>query len=203
MAFLLGTVPGKLKLSNDGLDSLTIPSVAPGLPSALLLRRPDVRVAEAQLLAANADVNVARARILPPMDLSAQIGYSGIALSQLFQPQTLFWNVVDNLVVSIFDGGRKRNEHLFSQAVREEMVESYARTLYQAMKEVESALAAVRLAERRLTAQWRSQQGRSPCLGYHHQGLRSGGNRLSELAGNPTQLSPLSGRLPEDPNGIL
>ncbi len=154
MAFLLGTVPGKLKLSNDGLDSLTIPSVAPGLPSALLLRRPDVRVAEAQLLAANADVNVARARILPPMDLSAQIGYSGIALSQLFQPQTLFWNVVDNLVVSIFDGGRKRNEQLFSQAVREEMVESYARTVYQAMKEVESALTAVRLAERRLTAQW-------------------------------------------------
>ena len=153
MAFLLGTVPGKLSLSNDGLDSLTIPRVAPGLPSALLLRRPDVRVAEAQLLAANADVNVARARILPPMDLSAQIGYSGIALSQLFQPQTLFWNVVDNLVVSIFDGGRKRNEHLFSQAVQEEMVESYARTLYQAMKEVESALAAVRLAERRLTAQ--------------------------------------------------
>lgn len=153
MAFLLGTVPGKLKLSNDGLDSLSIPGVAPGLPSALLLRRPDVRVAEAQLLAANADVNVARARILPPMDLSAQIGYSGIALSQLFQPQTLFWNVVDNLVVSIFDGGRKRNEQLFSQAVREEMVESYARTVYQAMKEVESALTSVRLAERRLTAQ--------------------------------------------------
>jgi multidrug efflux system outer membrane protein len=203
MAFLLGTVPGKLKLSNDGLDSLTIPSVAPGLPSALLLRRPDVRVAEAQLLAANADVNVARARILPPMDLSAQIGYSGIALSQLFQPQTLFWNVVDNLVVSIFDGGRKRNEQLFSQAVREEMVESYARTVYQAMKEVESALTSVRLAERRLTAQWRSQQGRSPCLGYQHQGLRGGRNRLSELAGNPTQLSPLPGRLPEDPNGIF
>jgi multidrug efflux system outer membrane protein len=158
IAFLVATVPGNLTLSEDGLDSLAIPGVAAGVPSSLLLRRPDVRAAEAQLLAADADVAVARARILPPMDLSAQIGYSSVALSQLFVPRALFWSVVDSLTVSIFDGGRKRNEQVFSQAVQEEMVESYARTVYRAMKEAETALAAVRLSERRLAAQREASQ---------------------------------------------
>ncbi len=153
MAFLVGTVPGDLKLSDDGLDSLSIPRVVPGLPSALLLRRPDVRMAEAQLMGANADVSVARARLLPAIDLSTQYGYSAILLSTLFSPQALFWNVVGSSTVSIFDGGRKQNDKVFSQAVQEEMVESYVRALHQAMKEVEGALSSVRLADRRLSAQ--------------------------------------------------
>lgn len=153
MAVLVGTVPGNLNLSDQGLDTLAIPGALPGLPSALLLRRPDIRMAEAQLHVANADVSVARARLLPPMDLSAQAGYSSTSLSQLFLPRALFWNVVDSVTVSIFDSGRKKNEQIYSQAVQEEMVESYMRTIHQAMKEVESALASVRLAEKRLTAQ--------------------------------------------------
>lgn len=153
MAFLVGTVPGDLKLSEAGLDSLSIPSVLPGLPSSLLLRRPDIRMAEAQLLAADANVTVARARILPPMDLTAQAGYSSTSFSQLFRPAALFWNLVDSVTISIFDSGKKKNEVAFTQAVHEELVESYARTVHGAMREVESALASVRLSERRLTAQ--------------------------------------------------
>ena len=153
MAFLAGTVPGNIVLSDQGLDALSVPRAVPGLPADLLLRRPDVRMAEAQLQVANADVAVARARLLPPVDLSAQAGYSSISLSQLFLPRALFWNVVESMTVSIFDSGRKKNEQIFSQALQEEMVESYARTLHQAIKEVESALASVRLSERRLKAQ--------------------------------------------------
>ena len=153
MAFLVGTVPGDLKLSDEGLDTLSIPAVLPGLPSALLLRRPDIRMAEAQLLAADADVAVARARLLPPIDLSAQAGYSSILLSQLFLPQNLFWSAVSNVTVSIFDAGRKQNDKVFSQALQEEMVETYVRSLHQAMKEVESALSSVRQSQRRLAAQ--------------------------------------------------
>ena len=152
LAFLVGTVPGNINLSEEGLDALTIPSTLPGLPSALLLRRPDLRVAEAQLLAADADLAVARARLLPPMDLSAQAGYSSIALSQLCLPGALFWNVGDSVTLSIFDAGRKKNEQIFSQSVQEEMVEGYARTILQAMKEVESALSSVHQAARRLAA---------------------------------------------------
>ena len=153
IAFLMGTVPGALKLSGDGLDALYLPVVVPELPSSLLLRRPDVRMAEARLLAADANVDVARARILPPLDLSAQVGYSSLSVAQLFQPSALFWNGLANFTANIFDGGKLASEKENAQAIHEEMVETYARTVYQAVREVESALAAVRQTGKRLDAQ--------------------------------------------------
>ena len=153
IAFLVGSVPGSLKLSGDGLDSLFLPIAIPALPSSLLLRRSDVRVAEARLLAADANVDVARARILPPLDLSAQVGHSSLAMAQFFQPSTLFWNAITNLTVSIFDGGKLKSDKENAKAIHEEMVETYARTIYQAVKEVESSLAAIRLTGNRLDTQ--------------------------------------------------
>ena len=153
IAFLVGSVPGSLKLSNDGLDALFLPTVIPALPSSLLLRRPDVRMAEARLLSADADIDVARARLLPPLDLSAQVGHSSLALSQFFSPSTLFWNAISNLTVSIFDGGKQKSDKENAQAIHEEMVETYARTIYQAAREVESALAGIRLTANRLASQ--------------------------------------------------
>ena len=153
IAFLVGSVPGSLKLSSDGLDALFLPAVIPALPSSLLLRRPDVRMAEARLLSADADVDVARARLLPPLDLSAQVGHSSLAMSQFFQPSTLFWNAISNLTVSIFDGGKLKSDKENAQAIHEEMVETYARTIYQAAREVENALAGIRLTGNRLASQ--------------------------------------------------
>ena len=77
---------------------------------------------EAKLLAADADVDVARARLLPPLDLSAQMGYSSLAMSRLFQPLSLFWNAIANLTVSIFDSGKLASQKEQSQVVHEEMV---------------------------------------------------------------------------------
>lgn len=153
IAFLVGTVPGALTLSGDGLDTLLLPQVVPALPSSLVLRRPDVRMVEAKLLAADADVDVARARILPPLDLSAQVGYSSLAMSRLFQPASLFWNAIANLTVSIFDSGKLSSQKEQAKIVHEEMVETYARTIYQAVREVESALAGIRLTAKRFDAQ--------------------------------------------------
>lgn len=153
IAFLVGTVPGSLSLSADGLHSLLLPNVIPALPSSLILRRPDVRMVEARLLAADADVDVARARILPALDLSGQMGYSSLAMSGLFQPLSLFWNAIANLTVSIFDSGKLSSQKDQAKAVHEEMVENYARTIYQAVREVESALAAIRLTAKRFDAQ--------------------------------------------------
>ncbi len=153
IAYLVGTVPGALSLSGGGLDTLLLPTVVPALPSSLILRRPDVRSMEAKLLAADADVDVARARILPPLDLSAQIGYSSLAMSRLFQPVSLFWNAVSNLAVSIFDSGKLTSQKDQAKLVHEEMVETYARTIYQAVREVESALATIRLTAKRFDAQ--------------------------------------------------
>jgi NodT family efflux transporter outer membrane factor (OMF) lipoprotein len=153
LAALTGAVPGSLKLSELGLDSVKFPQVLPGVPSALLLRRPDVRAVEARLLAADADVDVARARILPPLDLTAQVGYGSAYLSQLFQPQSLFWSFIANLSVTIFDGGKRSSEVDFAQALHEEMVETYVRVIYDAVREVDDALSAIRLMGNRLEAQ--------------------------------------------------
>lgn len=153
LASLTGAVPGSLRLSERGLDSVNFPQVLPGVPSALLLRRPDVRAVEARLLAADADVDVARARILPPLDLTAQVGYGSAYLSQMFQPQSLFWSFIANLSATLFDGGKRSSEVDFAQALHEEMVETYVRVIYDAVREVDDSLSAIRYMGNRLEAQ--------------------------------------------------
>ncbi len=150
---LVGALPGNLLLSDKGLDALQLPSVQTGLPSALLLGRPDIRMMEARMRAANANIEVARARLLPPIDLSSQVGYSGATLASLFQPQNFLLNTAAALALSIFDGGVKKGEEAFAQSFYEEMVETYGRTVLQAVREVESALANLKTAGRRLDAQ--------------------------------------------------
>jgi len=150
---LVGALPGDLVLSDQGLDALQLPSVQVGLPSALLLGRPDIRMMEARMRAANANIDVARARLLPPVDLSLQAGYSGAALATLFQPQNLLVSTAASLAMSIFDGGVRKGEQAFAQSYYEEMVETYRKTVLQAVREVESALDNLRAATRRLDAQ--------------------------------------------------
>ncbi len=153
LASLVGSAPVAMKLSGNGLDSAKFPLVLPGVPSALLLRRPDVRAVEARLLAADADIDVARARVLPPLDLTTQAGYGTTSISKLFLPQALFWNAVANLAVTLFDSGRRNSEVEFSQAVHEEMVATYVRVIYDAAREVDNSLSAVSLMKKRLGAQ--------------------------------------------------
>jgi NodT family efflux transporter outer membrane factor (OMF) lipoprotein len=150
---LVGALPGNLVLSERGLDALQLPELKIGLPSALLLDRPDIRMMEARMRAANANIDVARARLLPPIDLTAQMGYSGATLASLLQPQYFLANTAAALALTIFDGGVKKGEQAFAQSYYEEMVETYGKTVLQAVRDVESAFASLRAANRRLDAQ--------------------------------------------------
>lgn len=152
LALLAGTVAGSLKLSNRGLDSLSYPVVQPGVPSALLLRRPDVRMAEARLLAADADIDIARARVLPQMDLSAQLGTGTVIFAKFLQPQALVTNVIANLSATIFDHGKREKEVDYAKALYDEMVETYVKVVYGAVREVEDALVAVQTTSNQLKA---------------------------------------------------
>lgn len=125
LAQLLGVTPITLALSDRGLDSLVLPGVLPGIPASLVLRRPDIRVVEARMLSAHADIEVARARLLPPLDLTAQVGYGSFVLSQLFKTHSLFWNAIASLSATIFDRGRRANEVVFADALHEELAETY------------------------------------------------------------------------------
>ena len=149
---IVGLVPTDFTTSGEGLDSLALPSVIPGIPSSLLLRRPDIRSVETDLLAADADIDVARARILPPLDLTAQIGYGSRHFSEWFMPHSLAYNAIASLTATIFDGGVRKNEKKYAQARSEELVELYVRVLYDATREVEDALVTLQQTQRRLQA---------------------------------------------------
>lgn len=153
LARLLGTVSANVLLSEKGIDELQLPVLETSLPSRLLLRRPDIRMVEARMQSASANIEVARARLLPPLDFTTQLGYSGLSLVQILQPQNLFWNTATTLAVTIFDGGRREGENTIAQAAHEEMVIAYGQTVYQAIREVESALSNLRATSLRLEAQ--------------------------------------------------
>jgi NodT family efflux transporter outer membrane factor (OMF) lipoprotein len=153
LAFLIGTVPEALTLKGDSLTALRLPPVPQGLPPQFVLRRPDVREAEAQLLAADADIDVARARVLPPLDLRAGYGYGSVYLRDLFTPENVAWNLLATLTATIFDGGKRSLAVTQNKARHLELVEGYVRTIYQAVREVEDALSAQTHLARRLAAQ--------------------------------------------------
>jgi NodT family efflux transporter outer membrane factor (OMF) lipoprotein len=153
LAILLGRVPEGLDVNADSLEGIVAPPVEPGMPSALLQRRPDIAQAEAQLFAAHANVDAARAAFLPAIGLTGSGGYSASQISNLFNPSSLAWSVGASLLQAIFDGGRLTSQSDYAKAQEAELVASYRSTVLNALADVESALgSASSLAERqRLT----------------------------------------------------
>jgi NodT family efflux transporter outer membrane factor (OMF) lipoprotein len=175
IAQLAGSYPGQLHLRGDtGLDTLAYPTISPGTPASLLFRRPDIRAVESRMLAAGADITVARARVLPPLDLSAQIGYGSLHLTQLLQPYNLMWNLVASMVGTIFDHGKRDKEVEFSKAVHEEMVETYVRSVYQAVREVEDALNASQMTEKSAKSQLESTAAAREAYIFSHEAYSAG-----------------------------
>jgi len=153
LAFLVGAIPQNFNLTDQGLDSISAPGLPKTLPSTLITERPDIRLIEARLKGAHADINAARARLLPPVDLISQTGFSGLGPSQLLQSNFFFWNIIGSLTATLFDGGARDLDKAASQMVYQEMVETYARTVLQSIKEVESALTNLRISQEKLKAQ--------------------------------------------------
>jgi NodT family efflux transporter outer membrane factor (OMF) lipoprotein len=153
LAILLGRVPEGMDVSADTLEGIVAPPVEPGLPSALLQRRPDIAQAEAQLFAAHANVDAARAAFLPAIGLTGNGGYSAAQIANLINPSNLAWSVGASLLQTIFDGGRLTSQRDSVKAQEAELVASYRKTVLNALADVESALgSASSLAEReRLT----------------------------------------------------
>jgi NodT family efflux transporter outer membrane factor (OMF) lipoprotein len=151
----VGALPGSLRLMGNGLEQLQIPAVPAEVPGSLIFSRPDIKVVEARMGAAHANIELARARLMPPIDLVVQSGFSGLALSELLLPQSFFWASAASFTATVFDGGRRQNEWEFADAYYEEMALTYRQTVYQAVREVESAISGVNTTQRRLEAQKR------------------------------------------------
>jgi len=112
-----------------------------GLPSELLTRRPDVRQAEQQLLAANANIGAARAAFFPRITLTGSAGTASNHLSGLFKAGSGAWSFAPQLVLPIFDAGRNRANLEAAQANRDIAVAQYERSIQSAFREVADALA--------------------------------------------------------------
>lgn len=147
LAILLGRIPQDAPEVSGALASVAIPTVAPGLPSELLARRPDLAGAEARLVAADADVAAARAALLPRIQLSGSAGLASNALLSLADPSRSL-GLVASLAQSIFDGGRLRNEVEAVRSQRRELVDTYRKAVITALKEVEDALGNTARGER-------------------------------------------------------
>jgi outer membrane protein, multidrug efflux system len=137
---LLGNNPGPVDRGMTLTDQPLLPDVPAGMPSRLLERRPDIRAVEAQLVAANARIGVAKAAYFPDITLTALGGFRSAALSSLFTGGAGFWSFGGSLVQPIFTGGRIRSGVRLSEARKEELVLTYQQTIQQAFRGVSDAL---------------------------------------------------------------
>jgi NodT family efflux transporter outer membrane factor (OMF) lipoprotein len=144
LAVLLGKTPESIDVTSGTLSELTSPAVIAGIPSGLLSRRPDIASAEQQLIAANADITVARAALFPTIDLTASGGYESTMLSSLVSPANRIYAISAGLTQPIFHGGALRGELAYSKARYTELLTSYHKTVLTAFGNVENALVAAR-----------------------------------------------------------
>jgi outer membrane protein, multidrug efflux system len=143
LAILVGKPPAELSITSAKLADLAEPELVPGLPSELLARRPDIAEAEAQLMAANANIAVARASFFPSIDLTASGGYASTALSTLVNPAGRVFALTAGLTQPIFAGGALTGQYSYSKARYSELLADYHKTVISAFSNVEDALAAL------------------------------------------------------------
>ena len=139
LALLAGRFPQEFASPEGRLEALSGPVVAAGLPSDLLVRRPDIAAAEARLAAADANVAAARAALLPTVQLSGSGGLASTALLSMTDPARSV-SLAASLAQTIFDGGRLRAQVDTARSRQRELVETYRQTVLTALKEVEDAL---------------------------------------------------------------
>lgn len=143
LRLLLGEDPGHV-LHQDPSALAPVPQDLPvGLPSRLLERRPDILQAEQQLIAANAQIGVARAQFFPQLAISASGGVGGDSFSNIFDPSSRLIYGIGSLTQPIFQGGKLRGQLQLSEATKREMVLNYQKTIATAFHDTSNALVAV------------------------------------------------------------
>jgi outer membrane protein, multidrug efflux system len=140
ISILLGRNPGPIIRGASERNWPQPEQIPAGIPSQLLERRPDIQQAEAELIAANAEVGVAKAQLFPQLSLSGTGGTASSQLKGLVDGKNLYWLASGSLTQSIFDAGRLRNNLRLSEAQKLDEVLAYQRTIKQAFEGVSDAL---------------------------------------------------------------
>lgn len=164
LTLLIGTTPAALpagrKLSEQGI----VADLAPGLPSEVLQKRPDVQAAEKRLLAANANIGAARAAFLPRIALTGMLGTASKGLTGLFESGSGAWSFQPSLSLPLFDAGRVASGVDLAEARKVLAVAEYEKTIQSAFREVADLLAARTQLRNQLEAQQVAEQSQTQVL---------------------------------------
>ncbi|HUK48872.1 MAG TPA: efflux transporter outer membrane subunit, partial [Terriglobales bacterium] len=144
ISILLGRNPGDVPRGLKLIEQPHSPEVPAGLPSSLLERRPDIREAEQNLIAANAQIGAARSAYFPQISLTGSAGFETPALTDLFTGPAGAWNFGASLTQPIFEGGRIKSNVRFAEAQHDQLLLTYQETIQGAFRDVSNALVAYR-----------------------------------------------------------
>src|SRR5499427_7624609 len=139
ISVLLGQNPSPIARGRT-IDALLFPAVPGGLPSSLLERRPDIRQAEDNLIAANADIGVAKAAYFPDISLTGMLGLASEQFSDLFKGASKTWSFGASLLQPIFNAGRIESQVARAEALQREALYTYEKSIISAFQDVENAL---------------------------------------------------------------
>ena len=145
LAVLLGNAPEHIEVAARSVLKASVPVIAPGIPSEVLTRRPDVEFAETSLESAHGNLVAARAAFFPQLNLTAQGGFESLALKTLFSPASTFYTAAFSLAQPIFDGGLLQGQFDQQKGIQDQLVAQYKKTVVTAFSDVDKALAALRL----------------------------------------------------------
>jgi len=143
LAVLEALPPEGFNVQAQNLDGINPPLVAPGLTSELLTRRPDIAQAEANLAAAHASVDAARAAFFPQISLTGSAGFTSSMLSHLFNPSSFLWDIGASVLETIFNGGLHAAQSDLAKAQEKALIATYRSTVLNAFSDTESALGQV------------------------------------------------------------
>jgi NodT family efflux transporter outer membrane factor (OMF) lipoprotein len=152
IAMLTGHAPSDLTIAPGKLTSI-VPVAPPGLPSALLERRPDIAAAERQMQQENALIGVQIAAYYPDISLSALGGFEGAPLSQLFSVANRVWSLGASASQTIFSSGARPAAVEAARATYDQYVATYRQTVLTAFQQVEDALSSLRILQQQAAAE--------------------------------------------------
>lgn len=153
LAVLLGRAPEYSEIAGGSLAMLRTPTVAPGLPSEVLLRRPDVAEVETKLASQDFSVLQARAAFFPSITLTGQVGLESIALNNFMRPDAVLWQVAANMAQPLFDGYNLQGQYELQKGKYAELAALYRKQILTALADTENALIALRETGRQLKLQ--------------------------------------------------